>query len=82
MNFLDKDALKDYPDVLDVTQVKKILMVGKELVYQLLKDNKIANLRIGRKTIIAKCSVINYLNSIYEAKEKENNKGETNHVSS
>jgi len=68
MNFLNEAALGNYPDVLDVKQVKEILMVGNSLVYKLLQENKIANLRIGKKTIIAKSSLIAYLNSLCSQK--------------
>lgn len=77
MNFFNDEPLKNYPDVLDVRQVKEILMIGKSLVYQLLKENKIANLRIGKKTIIAKSSVIDYLNSLYMTKGDDVNEQET-----
>ncbi len=68
MNFLSDEELKSYPDVLEVGHIKEILKIGKDLAYQLIKENKIKSLRIGRKTIIAKSSVIDYLNTLYAAK--------------
>jgi len=52
MNFFDGEVLKDYPDILDAKQVREILKIGNHLVYKLLRENKIANLRIGKKTIV------------------------------
>jgi len=62
---LNEESLKDYPDLLDVKQVKEILQIGRDLVYQLINENKIANHRIGRKTLIPKAGVVNYLNSLF-----------------
>ena len=74
MGFLNNETLKSYPDVLNVQHVKEILMIGRDLAYQLLKENKIKNLRIGKKTIIAKSSIIDYLNTLYLEKEKPDEK--------
>ena len=72
MSFLRINSLKEYPDVLDVTHVKEILMIGINLAYKLLKENKIANVKVGRKMIVSKSSVIKYLNQLHAAKEEQN----------
>lgn len=53
--------LSDYPDVLNVNQVCIILGIGKKLAYYILKDNKIAYLKVGRSYKIPKVNLIQYL---------------------
>ncbi len=53
--------LKDYPDVLQVKDVVSILRVGKNAVYRLLASGEIASLRIGKKYIIPKNCILDYL---------------------
>ena len=55
--------LKDYPDVLDVKQVAKILGIGINLAYKLINSKQIGSLRIGSKIIVPKICVSDYLNS-------------------
>lgn len=53
---------KDYPDVVKVEQLKKMLpRIGKNKLYKLLKDKKIHSKKIGRDYYIPKVSIINYL---------------------
>ena len=53
---------KDYPDVVKVYQLKEMLpKMGKNKIYDLLKNKKIHSKRIGRDYYIPKVSVINYL---------------------
>ena len=58
------DMFKEYPDVVSIDEVQQMLRIGKNAVYTLLKEQKIKNVRIGKKYIIPKKSVINFLNSI------------------
>lgn len=63
---MDKDyyetLFKDYPDVVKVYQLKEMLpKMGKNKIYDLLKNKKIHSKRIGRDYYIPKVSVINYL---------------------
>lgn len=44
-----QEYFKEYPDVLTPEQAKKILEVGKNKIYELLKNGKINNLRIGNQ---------------------------------
>lgn len=55
--------LKDYPDVLTVTDLMEILKIGKNKAYWLIKNNVIHAHRIGRCLRIPKCCVQNYLKS-------------------
>lgn len=51
----------NYPDVVTVNDIQKMLGVSKTSAYMLVKDNIIKTVRIGKKYIIPKQSVINYL---------------------
>ena len=54
--------LKDYPDVLNVYQMCKALGgISTKTGYKLLKEKKIASLKIGREYRITKSNLIDYL---------------------
>ena len=61
----DREAYRllfpNYPDVLDVPQLCKILSIGVKTAYKLLRNGEIAHLRVGRAYRIPKCHVIAYL---------------------
>lgn len=54
---------RDYPDVLTPQQVQEILGVGQRLAYQLLREGKIQNVRMGKLYRVPKAAVIDYLYS-------------------
>lgn len=45
---------KDYPDILTVPQVAEALNIGINSAYRLVKERKIGCKRIGRKIIVPK----------------------------
>ena len=54
--------LDQYPDLLSVTDLQKILGIGRGLAYELLRTDQIAAVRVGqRKWRITKSAVIAYL---------------------
>ena len=55
--------LKDYHDVLTVKELKEILRIGFNKVYDLLRNGDIKSLRVGNKIIIPKTAVIEYLST-------------------
>lgn len=55
--------LKAYPDVLTVKQVASALNIGLNKAYKLIDDRVIGSKRIGRKIIVPKCCLIDYLAS-------------------
>ena len=57
--------LERYKDVLTVDDLCKILRIGKNSAYDLLKNNLIFHIKIKRKYIIPKIAVITYLNSCF-----------------
>lgn len=55
--------LGKYPDVLTVEQVAQILGIGKNSAYKLINENMIGHKKIGRKLLIPKICMIDYLES-------------------
>lgn len=53
----------EYPDVLSVRQAADALSVCEASVYRLVKDRGIGSCRVGRKILIPKICLIDYLNS-------------------
>lgn len=55
--------LDNYNDVLTTKELKEVLRIGFNKVYELLKNGKIKSLRVGNKIIIPKSAVLEYLQS-------------------
>ena len=56
------NLFKDYPDVVKVKELKEMLpRMGKNKIYDLLKDKKIYSKKIGRDYYMPKVSIIKYL---------------------
>ncbi len=51
----------EYPDLVDVVQLKEMLNIGITLAYRLVKDKTIQALKVGRAYRIPKRNVIYYL---------------------
>lgn len=58
---MTNEIFKDYPDVLTPGDLQKILRIGRNSTYKLLNENRIETIKIGKKYIIPKINVINYL---------------------
>jgi excisionase family DNA binding protein len=56
-----KDLFADYPEVLTISDLQKILGVGRNTAYSLIRHNKIKSVQIGRQRRILKCYVLEYL---------------------
>lgn len=52
---------KEYPDVVSVEQLMEMLQIGQSLVYRLLQSGAIPAKKVGRKYIIAKVNVIEFV---------------------
>jgi len=52
-----------YPDIVTVAQLQKMLGVGRNTAYRLLKKNMIPSIRIGSVHKIPKSHIIKYLKS-------------------
>ena len=55
------DILTGYPDVLTVKDVQEILRLGRNSVYSLLENGKIKTIRAGKKYIIPKISLVQFI---------------------
>ena len=51
----------EYPDLVDVTQLKEMLNIGITLAYRLVREKIILSLKVGREYKIPKRNVIAYL---------------------
>jgi len=56
-----KTVFREYPDILDVEQMSKLLSVSKKTTYRLLKEGAVASLKVGREYKIPKVNIIRYL---------------------
>ena len=54
----------DYPDVITIDDLQDMLHIGRNTAYKMLQDDMIKTFRIGKKYIIPKVSVINFVSSI------------------
>lgn len=54
-------VLKEYPDILTVEEMSKALGVSTKTGYQLLRENKIENLKVGRAYRVPKVHLLAYL---------------------
>ncbi len=52
---------ENYPDVVSVAQLCEMLKIGKDKAYELLRDGIIKSVKIGKKFIIPKKSVVEFL---------------------
>lgn len=55
------DIFRDYPDVITVTELQSMLRIGRNKAYELLKTKKIKTIPNGKRYIIPKQSVIDFL---------------------
>lgn len=58
-----KEIFSEYSDIVTVDEVMKMLRLGKNTVYKLLKDDEIMNVKVGAKYIIPKQSVIEFVST-------------------
>ena len=52
---------EQYPDLITVEQLQKMLNVGRNTAYKLLKNKTIKSIRIGKVHKIPKTNIIEYL---------------------
>lgn len=50
-----------YKDVVTPAEAMRMLHVGRNTIYKLLKDNRIKSIRIGRKFLIPKKNICDFL---------------------
>lgn len=61
MNTLDTMMFSEYDDVVTVDDVMNMLHIGRNNVYKLLNDNSIKSVKVGKRFIIPKRSVIEFV---------------------
>ena len=57
-------VFESYSDIVSVDDIMCMLGIGKSSVYSLLKSNQIKHVRVGRKYIIPKQAVIDFINGV------------------
>lgn len=56
------ELFKDYPDAVSVEQLSEMLHIGQVLAYRLIRSGEIKARKVGRKYIITKQNVIDFIN--------------------
>lgn len=56
-----KDVLANYPDILTVKDVCRMLRIDSKKAYKLIKSGKMKSIRLDRSVRIAKVWVLEYL---------------------
>ena len=51
----------DYPDVISIPELQSMLRIGRNTAYDLVKSGAISSIRVGKRYIIPKTSVIDFL---------------------
>jgi excisionase family DNA binding protein len=51
-----------YPDIVTIQNLMEMLHIGKSSAYSLLQQNKIKHVRVGKKYVIPKQSVVGFVN--------------------
>ncbi len=54
---------ENYNDIVNLEDLQKMLDIGKNKAYELLKNKEIESFKLGREYKISKIAVINYINS-------------------
>ena len=62
-------VFQEYPDVLNVKQVSKLLGVSTKTVYKLINDGTLSCLKVGREFRILKVTVMNYMRAFEKPEE-------------
>lgn len=58
-----ENMFQNYPDVVTIKQLMQMLNIGKNKAYELIKNKTIQTVRIGKKYIIPKVAVIQFLSN-------------------
>ena len=58
------NIFSEFPDVVSIDDLTKMLGIGRNKAYELIHTNAIQSIRIGRKHIIPKFRVIEFLQNV------------------
>ncbi len=61
---MDSGIFSTYPDVVTVEDLMKMLHIGRNAAYKLLQSGAIKTIRVGKRYIIPKISVISYISAV------------------
>ena len=61
LNYYSQNIFTSFKDVVNIKDLQKMLGIGRNLAYKLLKENKIENIRVSNRIYIPKQSVIIFL---------------------
>lgn len=56
-----KTLFDSYPDVVSVEEIQQMLRIGKNAVYQLLKDGVIKSIKVGKRYVVPKKYIVDFL---------------------
>lgn len=59
-----ENLLTEVRDLLTISELQKVLRTGRTTTYQLIKNNEIKHVKIGKSIKIPKIYVIEYLNNL------------------
>lgn len=59
-----ENMFTEYPDIITVEELQKMLRIGRNAAYGMLKDGTIESRRTGHNYIIPKAAVIKFVTSI------------------
>lgn len=62
---------EDKPDVLSVTDVAELLSIGRGLVYKSIRTGELRSRKVGRKNLITKTSLIEFLNTFTNSPQQQ-----------
>ena len=68
-----ESIFSDYPDIVTVAQLQKMLGISRHLAYQYLNDGTIQGVMIGNAYRIPKVNVIDFVLNLGEREKKANN---------
>lgn len=55
------ELFKEYPDIVSVEQVSEMLRIGQVLAYRLVRSGEIKSRKVGRRYIITKQNIIDFV---------------------
>lgn len=61
---MESNMFASYPDVVTVDDLMEMLHIGRNSAYMLLKTGVIKTIRIGKRYIIPKKSIISYISTV------------------
>lgn len=56
-----KEMFEEYPDILRIDDIQSMLQIGRNSAYTLLKQGLIKSIKIGKKYIVPKNAVIDFV---------------------